>query len=187
MSKYIAYRFLLILVLPLLVSCGTALLRESIPERSVVIEKVKNRVQKSIKYKSSTIFLQSRRRGIKTNDLIIENEKGELRYLSNNRFLIQDFCISRDGKLCYVEAGRDIGYEPMTGIRSSMFRIKQIDLNGKKYEITDFYPDKDSQLRIYRPYKLELDDEEKYICFATDFGEIYVIDLSSKTRINILP
>ena len=85
--------------------------------------------------------------------------------------------------LYYIEAGHDIGYEPFAGVRSSKFTIKYIDLNSKNYKIKNLLLNKN----FLRPTKLELDLEERFLCFATDFGDIHVIDLLSKKEINILP
>jgi len=180
----IVNRFCALLTLLFLISCANV---EPIPERSETIEKDISKIQKHIVYQDAIIFLQSRMKGIRTNDLIIQGKNSELSYLSDNKFYIQDFCITKDGILYYIEAGRDSGSEPLAGVRSSQFTIKHINLNSKKYEIKDFFPDKGSQLTIKRPKNLELDSQEKLICFATDFGEIYVIDRFSKQEINILP
>jgi hypothetical protein len=170
----------IIMVLIFSTSCTKV---EEIPNRPNRLEKNTSRIQKNIQYKNDAIFLQRRLKGIETNDLIIENIKNELEYLSDNKFFIQDFCITKEGMLYYIEAGQDIGYEPIAGVRSSRFSIKYIDLTSKKYEIKNLLPEK----YYSKPKTFELGNEENFLCFATDFGEIYIIDRLSNKEINILP
>ena len=137
------------------------------------------RIQKSITYGDSTIFLQSRRKGIKTNDLIIKGKDGVLRYLCHNQYFITDFCISRRGILYFCEAGLDYGYE--VGTRGHQFRLKQIDLKAVPEEVEPLLPDK----TFSEPRRLELNHNQELLCFAEHFGKLHVIALDTRREIKI--
>jgi len=164
-------------LMPLVVaSCRVT---EPIPAQAAEPSKDSKRIQKSITHGNSTIFLQARRKGIKTNDLILEAKDGSLRYLARNQFFITDFCISNRGILYYCEAGMDYGYE--VGTRGHDFRLKRIDLKDESAAIQPLLPNKS----FSEPQQLELNHDQKLLCFATRFGDIHIIDLATRREIDI--
>ena len=153
-----------------LASCQTI---EPIPYQAASPSMDSRRIQKSITHGDSTIFLQSRKKGIKTNDLMIMGKDGVPRYLCHNTYFITDFCISRQGILYYSEAGRDEGYE--VGTRGHDFRLKQIDLKAVPEKIKPLLPNK----TFSEPQRLELNHNEKLLCFADHFGKLHAISLAT--------
>lgn len=166
------------LVAMVLASC---LSKEVIPPRAEVAVKRPDRIQKSVLFGTSKIFLQTRKKGILTNDLMMEAEDGAVRHLSDNRYFISDFCVSGKGVVYYVEAGLDRGYE--VGTRGHDFKIKKIDLNHRPYRAESILSDRS----FAEPNKVELSRDQRLLCFATRFGDIHIIDLNTLEDIKILP
>lgn len=165
-----------ILVITVLASCQTI---EPIPNQAGQPSMDARRIQKTISYGDSTIFLQSRRKGIKTNDLIIMGKDGVLRYLCDNPYFITDFCISRRGILYYSEAGRDHGYA--VGTRGHEFRLKQIDLKTVPEKVESLLPGQ----TFSEPQRLELNHNQKLLCFADHFGKLHAISLATGREIKV--
>lgn len=152
---------------------------EPIPHQAARPTMDYRRIQKSITYGDSTIFLQSRKKGIKTNDLMIMGKDGVPRYLCHNPYFITDFCLSRRGILYYSEAGRDHGYA--VGTRGHEFRLKQIDLKTVPEKIEPLLPGK----TFSEPQRLELNHNEKLLCFADHFGMLHAISLMTGREMKI--
>lgn len=165
-----------VLMITVLVSCQTI---ETIPNQAARPTMDARRIEKSITYGDSTIFLQSRRRGIKTNDLMIMGKDSVPRYLCHNPYFITDFCISRRGILYYSEAGRDYGYA--VGTRGHEFRLKQIDLKTVPEKVKSLLPDK----TFSEPQRLELNHNQKLLCFADHFGKLHAISLATGREMKI--
>lgn len=169
------------IIAPIIVVSCDPYPKDTLPTRSGMPVKNSEMIQKSVVHGGSTVFLQSRKKGILTNDLMMESPDGSVRYLSDNRFYIKDFCITKGGMLYYIEAGEDYGY--MVGTRGRDFRIRNINLNDWQYRIEPFLAD-----RIFvEPSQLELSNDQRLLCFATRFGDIHVIDLDTRREINIIP
>ncbi len=159
-----------------LASCQTI---EPIPNQAVRPTMDSQRIQKSITCGDSRIFLQSRRKGIKTNDLMIMGKDGVPRYLCHNQYFITDFCISSRGILYFCEAGLDHGYA--VGTRGHQFRLKQIDLKAVLDKVEPLLPDK----TFSEPQRLELNYNQELLCFADHFGKFHVIALATRREIKI--
>ena len=153
--------------------------RESIPARAAEPRKDARLIQKSVTHGGATVFLQARRRGIKTNDLILEAKDGSLRYLALNPFFITDFCISDEGMVYFCEAGMDHGYE--VGTRGHDFRLKRTNLKDGSATAQPLLPDKS----FSEPNRLELSHDQRLLCFATRFGDIHIIDVAMKREIDL--
>lgn len=164
------------IVIMMLASCQVT---EPIPPQSAVAAVHSGRIQKSLTYGDSTIFLQSRKKGIKTNDLIIMGKDRVPRYLCPNPYFITDFCISRQGMLYFCEAGRDHGCE--VGTRGHEFCLKQIDLKTDPKKVKPLLPGK----TFTETQKLELNHNETLLCFVDHFGKLHAISLADGREIKI--
>ena len=154
-------------------------MRECIPDQAAEPVMDPRRIQKSVPYGSSTVFLQSRRKGIRTNDLMIRSEDGALRYLCRNQHFIADFCISSRGILYFSEAGRDHGHA--VGTRGHDFRLGQIDLKTVPGRIEPLLHDR----TFSEPRGLELSRNQELLCFADHFGKLHVVELAGRREIDI--
>lgn len=164
------------LVTVIVAACQTT---EPIPHQAARPTMDAQRIQKSITYGDSTIFLQSRKKGIKTNDLMIMGKDGVPRYLCHNPYFITDFCLSSRGILYFCEAGRDHGYA--VGTRGHEFRLKQMDLKAVPETVEPLLPDK----TFSEPQQLELNHNEKLLCFADHFGKLHVISLATRREMKV--
>jgi len=143
----------------------------------------KPKVIKSVDYNGATIALRTTKG--KSNVLVLRKQGAAEKNLSNNKLFIQDFCVSKGGVIYYAEAGRDQGFEPEIGTRSGDFSLYRVDLKAKDQEPIKIVVKELKELS--RPKKIELSHDEKFLCFATDFGDIYVLDLKQNKLVDILP